>query len=80
MLEVVTEELKQTRFAQDLMAEGCQGEALAMVTRQLNRRCGTLSPSLLARVQALSLEQLEDLGDALLDFSGVTDLETWLAC
>ena len=29
------------------------------------------------RVNTLSLEQLENLGEALLDFQGITDLETW---
>jgi len=29
------------------------------------------------RVNSLSLEQLENLGEALLDFQGITDLETW---
>ena len=75
--------LENSPLAMELMRrgeqKGRQGEALAFVQRQLSRRCGTLSPSLLARVQALSLEQLEDLGDALLDFSSATDLETWLA-
>jgi hypothetical protein len=29
------------------------------------------------RVNSLSLEQLENLGEALLDFQGIGDLETW---
>ena len=32
-----------------------------------------------SRIQALPLEQLEALADALLDFSGPADLATWLA-
>ncbi len=71
--------LENSPLAMELMRRGEQKGELTVLTRQLTRRCGTLSPSLLARVQALSLEQLEELGDALLDFSGVTDLETWLA-
>ena len=31
------------------------------------------------QIQALSLEQLEALADALLDFQGPADLATWLA-
>ena len=31
-----------------------------------------------ARIQALPLEQLEHLAEALLDFSGPTDLAAWL--
>jgi hypothetical protein len=30
-------------------------------------------------VKSLSLERLEDLGEALLDFTNLTDLETWLS-
>jgi hypothetical protein len=29
-------------------------------------------------VQKLPVEQLEELGEALLDFTSVTDLQTWL--
>ena len=32
-----------------------------------------------ARIQALPLEQLEALADALLDFQGMDDLTAWLA-
>jgi hypothetical protein len=31
-----------------------------------------------SRVKSLPLERLEALGEALLDFSGVGDLESWL--
>jgi predicted transposase/invertase (TIGR01784 family) len=58
--------------------EGRQQEALGMVIRQLTRRFGTLSEELPARMRELSLEQLEDLGEALLDFSNLADLVDWL--
>jgi Domain of unknown function (DUF4351) len=54
-----------------------QGEKL-LVLRQLSCRVGTLSPSVVSRVEALSLPQLEMLGEALLDFTGSDDLMTWL--
>jgi predicted transposase YdaD len=54
-----------------------QGEA-KVTLRLLNRRCGPLSEATTARIQALPLEQLELLADALLDFSGPADLATWL--
>ena len=77
------EELRHTRAAQEWLAEGRQeGEALgeAKVTlRQLNRRCGPLSEATTAQIQALPLEQLEALADALLDFQGPADLAAWLA-
>ncbi|MBN3873462.1 DUF4351 domain-containing protein [Nostoc sp. JL33] len=49
-----------------------------LVIRQLNRRIGEIDTSLIERIQGLSIEQLENLGEALLDFSSVADLETWL--
>ncbi|MFM7635496.1 MAG: DUF4351 domain-containing protein [Cyanobacteriota bacterium] len=58
--------------------EGRRDEAAAVTLRQLNRRCGPLSPATIARIQALPLERLESLADALLDFSGPADLSTWL--
>jgi Domain of unknown function (DUF4351) len=55
-----------------------QREAVTMVLRQLNRRVGALTPQLQERIQQLSTPQLEDLGEALLDFSAIADLENWL--
>jgi hypothetical protein len=49
-----------------------------LVIRLLNRRIGAIDASLIERVQGLSIEQLENLGEALLDFSGIADLEGWL--
>lgn len=49
-----------------------------MVLRLLNRRVGTLTPQLQERIQRLSVSQLEDLGEALLDFNAIADLENWL--
>ena len=85
------EEIRHTRAVQDWLAEGRQeglqeglqegrqeGEA-AVTLRQLNRRCGPLSEATTAQIQALPLEQLEALADALLDFQGPADLANWLA-
>ncbi len=49
-----------------------------LVLRLLNRRIGEINASLMERVQGLSIEQLENLGEALLEFSTVADLEIWL--
>jgi predicted transposase YdaD len=53
------------------------GEA-RLVLRQLTHQIGNVTPEIQAQVQALSLAQLESLGEALLDFSAPTDLITWL--
>jgi transcription termination factor NusB len=67
-----------TSFERSGIEIGKQQEALSMVTRQLNRRLGNLDDALLERVRSLSVEQLEALGEALLDFTSVTDLTSWL--
>lgn len=74
MLEFPDVDLKQTRFYQDVFAEG---EA-AVILRQLQRRCGELPKPLRERVSGLSLPDLEALADALLEFQTITDLTHWL--
>ena len=81
------EEIRHPRAVQDWLAEGRQegrqeGEARGeakVPLRLLNRRCGPLSEATTAQIQALPLEQLESLADALLDFQGPADLASWLA-
>lgn len=57
---------------------GRRREACALALRQLERRCGPLSSPSRARIEALSLPQLEELALALLDFGGPDDLRDWL--
>jgi predicted transposase YdaD len=57
--------------------EGLEQER-SLILRQLSRRVGTLSSEIRSQVESLSLDQLESLGEALLDFSGSSDLELWL--
>jgi predicted transposase YdaD len=52
--------------------------AQAQTLRLLNRRVGDLSADVLVKVNALPLEQLDDLHDAALDFTKVNDLTDWL--
>jgi len=72
-------ELEQTRAYQEGKQEGKQEGELLLILRQLVRRLGSLSPEIQSRIEALSLEQIEALGEDLLDFSEMTDLETWLS-
>jgi Domain of unknown function (DUF4351) len=51
----------------------------SLVLRQLTRKVGTLSPALQTQLAALPLPQVEELGEALLDFTQLTDLESWLS-
>jgi predicted transposase YdaD len=91
LINLPTDHLRGTRFGQELIEEGRQegeargeargraAEAAAVALRLLGRRCGGLSETTIARIQALPLAQLEALTDALLDFSGPADLAAWLA-
>ncbi len=64
-----------------------QGGEVAVVQRALNQlrqdqqmvELESLPSEIVAQVQALDLEQLEALGEALLDFSALTNLLDWLA-
>jgi hypothetical protein len=60
------------------LEQGEQKEALRLVTRALNRRVGELDAGLNERLQELSVTRLEDLFDAALDFSQMSDLISWL--
>jgi predicted transposase YdaD len=67
-------ELKQTRVYQ----EACEETGRSIVLRLLTRRLGDLPEPLVAQINTLSVEQLESLAEALLDFSSLADLEAWL--
>jgi hypothetical protein len=72
-------------YEQDREAAIQQGEAIGLqkgeakvVLRLLNRRFGELPPHITETIQKLSVEKLEDLGEALLDFESQADLINWL--
>ena len=77
-----SETMRESVIYQDILAEGrTEGrvaEGRALISRLLNRRVGALPMDLQARLEGLSLEQLENLGEALLDFSTLADLQLWL--
>jgi predicted transposase YdaD len=58
--------------------EGKQEEALAYTMRLLTRRIGVVEPELEAQIRELTTQDLEDLGEALLDFSEPAELTAWL--
>ena len=62
---------------QEGLQEGLENEQ-RLIIRLLNRRIGEIDSLLIQKVQQLSVEKLEELGEALLDFTSITDLETWL--
>ena len=64
-------------YQQDRELAKQEGEQ-RLIIRLLNRRVGEIDSLLIQKVQELTVEKLEELGEALLDFTSVTDLETWL--
>ncbi|MEG4842150.1 Rpn family recombination-promoting nuclease/putative transposase [Microcoleus sp. B9-D4] len=58
--------------------EGIIEGQTALILRQVVRRTGEISPEIQTRIQQLSLEQLEDLGEILLNFTSQEDLIAWL--
>lgn len=74
MINLREADITQTRFYQQVV----QITEVNMVIRLLTVRCGNLSEELQAQVRSLSIPQLESLGEALLDFQDISDLENWL--
>ncbi len=76
MLEL--QDLKQTRVYQEGKEEGEQQGEAKLVLRQLQRRFGEIPQNIEETIRELSVERLESLGVALLDFEGIEDLVSWL--
>ncbi|QYX30575.1 DUF2887 domain-containing protein [Sphaerospermopsis torques-reginae] len=66
-------DIKQTRVYQ----EAKQEEATNLLLRQLSKRFGKLTDSYIQKISNLKIAQLEDLGEALLDFRDIHDLDEW---
>ena len=58
--------------------EGLQRET-ELVLRLLKRKIGPLTPEIEAQVKRLDIEELENLGETLLDFAQIEDLTNWLS-
>jgi hypothetical protein len=57
--------------------EGQQEGEQRLVLRQIDRLFGKIDSALVEKVRSLPVEELENLGVALLDFADVADLENW---
>jgi predicted transposase/invertase (TIGR01784 family) len=67
-------ELQQTRVYQEAKADGEQILVLKILTRKL----GNINPEIRSRISSLTIDQIESLGEDLLDFTRINDLLTWL--
>lgn len=79
-MEIVTSWMREgiEQGLQQGLQQGRQEGEVAIILRLLNRRIGTVDLQLQERIRQLSLIQLEDLAEALLDFSNEADLVAWL--
>ncbi|BCL36872.1 DUF4351 domain-containing protein [Nostoc sp. MS1] len=77
--------MRESVIYQEILAEGEQrGEQRglqrerSLILRLLQKRVGELPQDVSDRLETSSLEQLENLGEALLDFTSLADLFSWL--
>jgi len=70
--------MKESVIYQDILQKGNKQGEERVILLLLNRRFKAIDESLIERVRGLSTEQLENLAEALLDFTAVADLEAWL--
>ncbi len=75
--------LQQTRVYREIkeegLLEGRHSEAANLIIRQITKRMGQkLSDEIVALISGLPLPVLEDLSEALLDFTSLADLQAWL--
>jgi predicted transposase YdaD len=77
--ELVGEQRGKAEGKAEGNTQGRVEEARGLVIRQLTRKLGAVGSPLLEKIQALPLDQLELLGEDLLDFTSINNLEQWLA-
>ncbi len=71
--------LKETRVYQEAREEGLEEGHANLIVRQLKKRFGQeVSEEMRAQIESLPLATLENLGEALLDFTSLADLQPWL--
>ena len=75
---VIYQDIRESGKAQG-REEGRREEAVSLILRLPNRRLGEISSTVSQKIQELSLEQFATLGEALLDFTSLTELTTWLS-
>jgi Uma2 family endonuclease len=79
-VEVAQRAEQEAQARQAAMAQVEQGleRERAFILRLLRRSVSEIPPALQTRIESLSQAQLEDLGEASLDFTEVADLASWL--
>lgn len=70
--------LRESPWYQEILQEGENRGERSLVLRQLTRKFGPVSAEVRSQIDSLSLPELENLGEALLEFSSGDDLTNWL--
>ncbi|MGB3205245.1 MAG: Rpn family recombination-promoting nuclease/putative transposase [Crinalium sp.] len=70
--------MRESVTYQDIWERSRKQEATSLVMRQLNRKLGEINSRLIEQIQLLTTEKIELLGEALISFSEIPDLVTWL--
>ena len=79
ILDLKQMDITQSKFYQEIAQENRQDQTAKLVLRQLARRIGTLSSEQTNQIKDLSVPQLEELAEALLDFRAINDFENFLS-
>jgi flagellar biosynthesis/type III secretory pathway protein FliH len=58
--------------------KGCEQGGVSLLLRQMARLCGPLPESVEQEIRSLSLDQIQNLGEALLEFHSLEDLKNGL--
>ena len=72
------ERMAETRGEASGKALGEVRGSKSIILRFLNHRFGEVSPTLIEKMDPLSIAQLESLGEASFDFESIDDLTAWL--
>ena len=72
------EEATEKRGQDKGISIGQRSHALSLVRRLLRRRLGELPNTIEMEIEKLSLDQLDQLGEDLLEITGVENLQQWI--
>jgi predicted transposase YdaD len=73
--------MRESVIYQDILEEGLERglqQERALVVRLLTKKIGNLTPKVQAQISSLSIERVEALGEAFLDFTALANLEKFL--
>lgn len=74
------EEQEQTmQLMTSMRREGIRQGQERIIDRMIKKRFGSVTPEMLKRLSTLSADDLDDLGEAMFDFSTQADLEAWIS-